>query len=367
MDKRYQVFISSTFEDLKIERQNVLKAILELDNMPAGMELFPATDSEAWDLIKDVIDASDYYALIIGGRYGSMDSTGISFTEKEYDYAISKEKPVIALLHKQPDNLPRGKTETDPKAWKKLKEFRSKVEKSHTCVYWNNPDELKAQLIVGLTKTIKQKPANGWIKADKATSAESLKEILDLRKEVQDLEKQIEAENFGIPEGVDKLKQGDDVHKIKCTFTGRKDFLDEDGWEDYSEEDYSGEINTTWNQIWGAISPTLISEASSRELKNSLDTFLEKTGKKIWEDKGKLKDVKLSYFKFDDEIYDTIFIQFRALGLMKESVKARSVKDTRTYWTLTKYGDNLMMKFRALKKEKTEKEAKGSKVIKVTI
>lgn len=60
MDKRYQVFISSTFVDLVDERQAVLKAILELDQMPAGMELFPASDDEAWRLIRDVIDASDY-------------------------------------------------------------------------------------------------------------------------------------------------------------------------------------------------------------------------------------------------------------------------------------------------------------------
>lgn len=77
MEKRYQIFISSTFRDLIDERQAVLKSILELDHMPAGMELFPATYDTAWDLIKDVIDASDYYVLIIGGRYGSLDGEGI--------------------------------------------------------------------------------------------------------------------------------------------------------------------------------------------------------------------------------------------------------------------------------------------------
>ena len=111
MEKRYQVFISSTFTDLRDERQAVLRAILELDHMPAGMELFPAADDTAWQLIRDVIDASDYYVLIIGGRYGSLDEKGIGFTEKEYDYAISTKKPVIPLLHENPDNLPRDKTE----------------------------------------------------------------------------------------------------------------------------------------------------------------------------------------------------------------------------------------------------------------
>ena len=39
MDNRYQVFVSSTYEDLKAERQEVMHALLELDCMPAGMEL----------------------------------------------------------------------------------------------------------------------------------------------------------------------------------------------------------------------------------------------------------------------------------------------------------------------------------------
>jgi hypothetical protein len=109
MEKRYQVFVSSTFRDLVDERQGALKSILELNHMPAGMELFPASDESAWQLIKDLIDSSDYYVLLIGGRYGSLDEEGIGYTEKEYDYAVAKKKPVIPLLHKNPDNLPRVK------------------------------------------------------------------------------------------------------------------------------------------------------------------------------------------------------------------------------------------------------------------
>ncbi len=359
MEKRYQVFISSTFDDLKVERQNVLKAILELDNMPAGMELFPAADSEAWDLIKDVIDASDYYILVIGGRYGSMDSSGLSFTEKEYEYAINKGKPVIPLLHKKPDNLPRGKTETDPQAWKKLQDFRAKVENSHTCVYWENPDELKALLIVGLTKTIKQKPGVGWIKADKIPSDDTLKELLELQKKNQKLEQIIKAQANSAPKGTENLEQGDDEIKINCSF--RAEIPDKKSIIGYRTQSYKGIMHVTWNEIWAAISPTLISEASSYEIRSALNYFLEKTGKEIWEDEGDLKDASLSGFRFDNDMYDTIFVQYRALGLMKESIKQRSVKDTKTYWTLTHYGDNLMMQLRAVKRDKKEKKIKGRK------
>ena len=111
--------------------------------MPAGMELFPASDDSAWQLIRDVIDGSDYYLLIVGGRYGSVDDEGIGYTEKEYDDAFQSKKPVIAFLHENPGALARDKTETNEPAWKKLEAFRAKVEKKHTCVYWKSPETSK--------------------------------------------------------------------------------------------------------------------------------------------------------------------------------------------------------------------------------
>jgi len=89
MEKKHQVFVSSTYNDLIEERKQVIHALLELDCIPAGMELFPATDEDAWSLIEEVIDGCDYYILIVAGLYGSTDSKGISFTELEYDYAVS--------------------------------------------------------------------------------------------------------------------------------------------------------------------------------------------------------------------------------------------------------------------------------------
>jgi hypothetical protein len=114
MDKRYQVFVSSTYADLKEERQRVMQTLMEADCIPAGMELFPAADEEQFAFIKKVIDDCDYYLIIIGGRYGSTTADGISYTEKEYDYAVSLGLKVIALIHENPDLIPSGKSEKDP-------------------------------------------------------------------------------------------------------------------------------------------------------------------------------------------------------------------------------------------------------------
>lgn len=113
MDKRYQVFVSSTFTDLEEERKHVIQTLMEMDCIPAGMELFPAIDEGQWEFIKKVIDDCDYYLLIIGGRYGSVAEDGLSYTEKEFDYAVSKGLRVIVLVHENPENLPYAKSEKD--------------------------------------------------------------------------------------------------------------------------------------------------------------------------------------------------------------------------------------------------------------
>jgi hypothetical protein len=218
MEKRYQIFVSSTFRDLIDERQSVLRAVLELDQMPAGMELFPAADESAWQLIRDLIDGSDYYVLLVGGRYGSLDETGISYTEKEYEYARASKKPVIPFLHENPDNLPRDKTETAETTWKKLKSFRSKVEKRHTCVYWNSSEELKAKVIVGLTAAMKRTPAVGWIRADRVPTEATLTEILALRNRVAELESQLAADRTQPPKGTEDLVQGDDGFDVTFSY-----------------------------------------------------------------------------------------------------------------------------------------------------
>lgn len=166
MDKRYQVFVSSTYVDLQEERQSVLQTLMEMDCIPAGMELFPAADEEQWEFIKSVIDDCDYYLLIIGGRYGSTADDGLSYTEKEFDYAVSKGIKVIALLHKSPDELPRSKSETEESNYQKLQVFRNKVSDGRLVRFWNNPAQLPGEVSLSLNKTIKIFPAIGWVRAD---------------------------------------------------------------------------------------------------------------------------------------------------------------------------------------------------------
>lgn len=95
---KYQVFVSSTHQDLKDERDQVIKATLEMGHIPVGMEMFSAADEEQWRVITRQIDQSDYYVVIVAHRYGSV-LEGVSFTEKEYDYAVQKGIPVYRIYY----------------------------------------------------------------------------------------------------------------------------------------------------------------------------------------------------------------------------------------------------------------------------
>lgn len=127
MEKVFQVFVSSTFSDLADERRQVTNTLAKAGYIAAGMELFPATDQQQLDFIKRVIDRSDYYVVIVAGRYGSLADDKLSYTEHEYEYARSKGIPVLAFLHGDTDKIEIGKTDKDPKKAKNLELFRTKV------------------------------------------------------------------------------------------------------------------------------------------------------------------------------------------------------------------------------------------------
>lgn len=198
MQKKFQVFVSSTYEDLKEERKKVQEALLMADCIPAGMEAFVASNDEQFEIIKKIIDLCDYYVLIIGGRYGSISKSGISYTEMEYDYAVSKELPILVFSIDDKIELPGYKKEKDKSKEKLLKEFRNKAMQNRMASIWKNADDLFGKVAISIMKTKNDDVRPGWIRGDDYNPTEMLKQITDLQKEnkrlienVNDLEKSI--------------------------------------------------------------------------------------------------------------------------------------------------------------------------------
>ena len=82
---------------------------------------------QAGHLLHFDIDLSDYYVVIVGNRYGSVADDGLSYTEKEYDYAVEQGVPVFGFVHEDPGSIAFSKSEKDTEAQENLKCFRQKV------------------------------------------------------------------------------------------------------------------------------------------------------------------------------------------------------------------------------------------------
>ena len=156
---------------------------MEMDCIPAGMELFPAIDDDQWNFIQKVIDDCDYYLIIVGGRYGSLSSEGISYTEKEYDYAVKKGIKVIAFLHNNPEALSVSKTDQDPEKKAKLDTFINKLKTGRLVKFWDDEKQLPGLVALSLNKTIKQYPATGWVRGNQVPNETLLLKLEELRKE----------------------------------------------------------------------------------------------------------------------------------------------------------------------------------------
>lgn len=168
MDKIYQIFVSSTFEDLRLERQEAMAAVVSTGNVPVGMEYFPAGDASPFDYIKQQIDSVDYYILIVAGKYGSINKeTGISYTEMEFNYAVEKGVPIAVLQYRDTTKLTGDKLEIDdPKKRKLLEEFREKSKEGRVADFWESPAELRMKIKDAIGNLIKNSPRIGWVRAD---------------------------------------------------------------------------------------------------------------------------------------------------------------------------------------------------------
>ena len=337
VERKYQVFVSSTYEDLIEERQEVMHVLLELDCIPAGMELFPAANEDQWSLIQGVIDDCDYYVVIVAGRYGSIGPNGISYTEMEYRYAVDRAKPVVAFLHGDPDSIAAKHVEKTDDGKQKLSQFRSLV-RQRMCKEWTSSHELGSVVSRSLIQLKKAHPGVGWVRSDQVSDQGSSAEILTLRKHIEQLENRLQEARTEAPPGTESLAQGDDLFEI--TYRLRT-----------QGNSYDGEVKLPWKDIYHTISPLMIRE----ETETNICHALEQRVLRELEAKSEYGMGEHSYISVERDCFRTIIVQLRALGMIVMSAdKARSVKDTSTYWTLTPYGDTVMGRLRAITRSGTD-------------
>ncbi len=196
MRKKLQIFISSTYTDLKPERQAAVEAILIAGHIPAGMELFSAGNESQLETVKRWIDESDIYLLILGGRYGTIEpSSQKSYTQVEYEYALHRGMPVFAVVIND-DALEQkvkihGQGVLELVNREKYMDFKS-LALSKISKFFDEPKDIKLAIHETLADFLKRFQFSGWISGKEVPDIKlALEENIKMRKENDELKRKI--------------------------------------------------------------------------------------------------------------------------------------------------------------------------------
>lgn len=323
MKKKYTVFISSTYIDLMFERQKVLGIVLKADCIPVGMEYFHAEDDEQFKIIQKLIDDCDFYILIIGGRYGSINiKTGLSYTEMEYNYAIEKKIPILAFINNNITALPSEKKDSDVNAISKLEHFKTEVTKGRMTSMWDSPEKLVGDVAIALMDAKNNYERTGWTRGAMDTS-DLLLQINSLKQENEKLAKDLSS---AINEIYEFKKIGfdlafDDIEiKIKYHY-----------YQGNPSRTYYGSTIKTVKDIFKYVSIRMLGVRLS---KSAIETVI----------KEMIGDSGHNCYLEDKQLVDTILNQFIALGLMTVHF------DKTQFFGLTKKGEKLKNELNLIKK-----------------
>lgn len=326
VSKKYQIFISSTYLDLVKEREQVIKACLEMGNIPVGMEMFSAADEEQWKIIQRQIDDIDYYVILVAHRYGSTTDEGLSYTEKEYDYAVSKGIPVLGFIIDDGAAWPADRVDQDEDKKLSLVNFKEKIKSKHVN-FWSNKDELHARFSIALMKAMVNYPRSGWVKAEDSIGSDVMKELSRLSSENSSLRK----ENGQL---IKKKLESEDKSKPIVKILGKNKrqmhiwYAGEGDWVELEE--------ASLLQIFQAVAPKLLGENYNLEI--ARDVALHFGGSKPYRNDWPVPSNHLASWLTD----------LHALELVEASKKKHPVSDKKDYWTLSKKGREVIGAIRQL-------------------
>jgi len=333
---KYQVFISSTYEDLKDERAQVIKSVLEMGHIPVGMEMFSAADEEQWKIIARQIDETDYYVLIVGNRYGSV-TGGVSFTEKEFDYATSKGVPVLGFIV-DPSVEPLAKhVDKEEEKAAALAKFKLKV-KQRPIGFWKTPDDLHGKVSIALMKAFNTNPRPGWSRTTSSAGPEVIQELSRLSRENSDLREQL-----ALTQNQEAIDKRAELQSVIDTLKANPINLQ---IKEKGKTTWDIRVSTNLFDIFTQISTELMTEATTTYLGTYLAILNKPDGTEIAA-KGAIPTNHVT----------ALIADFSSLNLIEPSKKKHAVSDTESYWTLTQTGIDVLKLDRAYKLEKQAAKA----------
>ncbi|MCL2190772.1 MAG: DUF4062 domain-containing protein [Treponema sp.] len=310
---KHHIFIGSTLDDVKSERKELPRIVMELGHVPVMADYLDGGARNAPKLLQKIIEECDYFIALVAHKYGDQEGNASPLFD-ECSIAARKGIPILALVIDDKARWKPAKKEKDAAIVRRLDEFKSRL-RGGPCETWTNTPDLchKAQTLLVQELSLRTRP--GWIRADKVIDSTVANEISRLSSENDDLRRQIihdgRATFARLHDEQDHALKVLALNKVTLSFY----YTHGDNWENARQFRYI--------RIFKILVPELVLGKSTSEISRFLGTVLnpdlEKTVrkdyptpsnsiKKIMADFSVLKLVKCTHGEekhADNEVWET--------------------------------------------------------------
>jgi len=328
---KYHIFVGSTLDDLKNERKEISRIIMELGHVPVMADYLDGDARNNQKLLQKIIEECDYFIALAANKYSAPDGE-VTPLVTQCSIAAKKGIPVLALIIDEKARSKPAKKEKDPALIGKLDELKAKLREGPYETWTNIPDLCqKAQTL--LLQEININPQPGWVRAEKLIDPIVANELSRLSSENDALRRQVKIDDSALVSKLrDQLKQAMKVlalNKITLSFY----YASGDNWENSRQFRYI--------RIFKLLVPELALGKNTADISRFLGTVLNPDL-----DKTVRKD-----YPTPSNTIKKIMADFSMLKLIK-CTNGENVSAGDEIWELTEYGKELYSAYRMRQLEK---------------
>ena len=327
---KYHIFIGSTLDDLKNERKEIPRIIMEMGHVPVTTDSLDLSGKNGEALLKKTVEECDYFIALVAHKYSPAKGKP-SPLEAEYILALKKQIPVIALIIDEKARWKASKKEKESSGTKKLEEFKKNL-RLGTYETWLNSTDLCQKFQKLLVQEMNLHPQNGWVRGDHAVEPHVANELARLSAENEMLKRFAKSEGVEIAarmrEQLKKIMKMLAMNKITLSFY----YSTGDNWENSRQYRYI--------RILKLLVPELVLGKTTADISRFLGTVLNPDLEKT---------VRKDYPTPSNTI-KKIMADFSLLKLVRCVNDKEGSGDE--FWEITEYGKELYSAYRMRQLEK---------------
>ena len=263
-DTRYQVFISTSGNEMQPERAVLAQTLIGMGFFSWGLEQrTPLSTSIA----RRQIDDCDYVVILLGSQYGEQSVSGVGYMHLEYIYAMTKQKPVIVFMHEEPEAREAKLHDHKAELKEKFKEFRKQLQHEVDQVFtYRTLRDLELAVRSNMPQMLERYPVVGWVRPQNTQVLQD--EIDALRAKVKQLETELGNRQVDPLTSVPKVS----MHEV-YSFEYRMH-----AYQDGNFKEVKPFRKMTWAQLLNVLGSSFVIPTPEEYFSRRMNEYLNETG-----------------------------------------------------------------------------------------